>query len=88
MEPDFEWLMIDATHCKVHLHAAEARGGNQGMWAVIPPRKNRNVLRDYDRHHVENALLHNNQSRRIATCHEKRLSSLLTPAQIRCLVLR
>ena len=30
-EPDFEWLMIDATHCKVHPHAAGARGGNQGM---------------------------------------------------------
>ena len=30
-EPDFEWLMIDASHCKVHPHAAEARGGNQDM---------------------------------------------------------
>jgi len=30
-EPDFEWLMIDATHCKVHQHAAGARGGNQAM---------------------------------------------------------
>ena len=30
-EPGFEWLMIDATHCKVHPHAAGARGGNQGM---------------------------------------------------------
>ncbi len=30
-EPDFEWLMIDATHCKVHQHAAGAKGGNQGM---------------------------------------------------------
>jgi hypothetical protein len=30
-EPDFEWLMIDASHCKVHLHAAGARGGNQAM---------------------------------------------------------
>lgn len=30
-EPDFEWLMIDASHCKVHPHAAGARGGNQGM---------------------------------------------------------
>ena len=31
VEPDFEWLMIDATHCKVHPHAAGARAGNQGM---------------------------------------------------------
>lgn len=30
-EPDFEWLMIDATHAKVHPHAAGARGGNQAM---------------------------------------------------------
>jgi transposase len=30
-EPDFEWLMIDATHIKVHPHAAGAVGGNQKM---------------------------------------------------------
>jgi transposase len=30
-EPDFEWLMIDASHCKVHPHAAGAKGGNQDM---------------------------------------------------------
>ena len=30
-EPDFEWLMIDASHCKVHPHAAGAEGGNQDM---------------------------------------------------------
>ena len=30
-EPDYEWLMIDASHCKVHPHASGARGGNQGM---------------------------------------------------------
>jgi transposase len=30
-EPDYEWLMIDATHIKVHLHAAGAKGGNQDM---------------------------------------------------------
>ena len=29
--PDFEWLMIDATHSKVHPHAAGARGGNQDI---------------------------------------------------------
>ena len=31
VEPDFEWLMIDASHCKVHPHTAGAVGGNQGM---------------------------------------------------------
>ena len=30
-EPDFEWLMIDASHIKVHPHAAGAKGGNQEM---------------------------------------------------------
>ena len=30
-EPDFEWLMIDASHIKVHPHAAGAKGGNQDM---------------------------------------------------------
>lgn len=30
-EPDYEWIMIDASHCKVHPHAAGAKGGNQAM---------------------------------------------------------
>jgi len=30
-QPDFEWLIIDATHCKVHPHAAGAVSGNQAM---------------------------------------------------------
>ncbi|PHM22041.1 conserved hypothetical protein [Xenorhabdus innexi] len=30
-EPDFEWLMIDASHIKVHPHAAGAKGGNQDI---------------------------------------------------------
>ncbi len=30
-EPDYEWLMIDGSHCKVHPHAAGAVGGNQDM---------------------------------------------------------
>jgi transposase len=28
---DYEWLMIDSTHVKVHQHAAGAIGGNQSM---------------------------------------------------------
>ena len=31
VDPDFGWLMIDASHCKVHPHAAGAVGGNQDM---------------------------------------------------------
>jgi transposase len=30
-DPDYEWLIIDASHIKVHQHAAGARGGNQDM---------------------------------------------------------
>ncbi|PIZ32973.1 MAG: IS5/IS1182 family transposase, partial [Alphaproteobacteria bacterium CG_4_10_14_0_8_um_filter_37_21] len=30
-DPDYEWIMIDATHVKVHPHAAGAVGGNQDM---------------------------------------------------------
>jgi transposase len=30
-DPDMEWLMIDASHIKVHMHATGARGGNQEM---------------------------------------------------------
>lgn len=30
-EPDYEWLLIDASHIKVHPHAAGAQGGNQAM---------------------------------------------------------
>jgi hypothetical protein len=29
--PDFEWIMIDGAHAKVHPHAAGAKGGNQKM---------------------------------------------------------
>lgn len=29
--PDFEWLMIDSTYCKVHAHAAGAKDGNQDI---------------------------------------------------------
>ena len=30
-EPDFAWLSIDATHIKVHPHAAGSPGGNEAM---------------------------------------------------------
>ena len=29
--PDYEWLMLDASHIKVHPHAAGARGSNAAM---------------------------------------------------------
>ena len=30
-EPDFEWLMIDATHVKSHRHACGAEGGSEAI---------------------------------------------------------
>ena len=30
-DPDFEWLMIDASHVKVHQHGTGAVGGNQAV---------------------------------------------------------
>ena len=30
-DPDDEWLMLNASHCKVRPHAADAVGGNQDM---------------------------------------------------------
>jgi len=30
-EPDFEWLMTDASLCKVRSHATGAKGGNQAI---------------------------------------------------------
>ena len=30
-DPDFEWLMIDASHVKAHQHAAGAKGGTEGV---------------------------------------------------------
>jgi len=31
IEPDYEWLMIDGSHIKVHPHASGAKGSNQDM---------------------------------------------------------
>ena len=86
-------MIIDASHCKVHPHAAGARGGNQGMQAQIPPRNNRKEQRTFDkhlyrhRHLVENAFLHLKRWRGIATRYAKNLASFLAAAQIRCLML-
>ena len=30
-DPDFEWLMIDASYIKAHPHSAGAQGGNQAI---------------------------------------------------------
>ena len=65
----------------------------RGIMPVIPPKKNRSPLREYDRHlyqmrHlVENAFLHLKGWRGIATRYAKRASSFLAMVQIRCIFL-
>ena len=64
-----------------------------GMTPVIPPKKNRKVLRDYDkylyklRHLVENAFLHLKKWRGIATRYAKNVNSFIAAVQIRCIAL-
>ncbi len=63
------------------------------MNPVIPPKKNRLLQRDYDkhlyklRHLVENAVLHLKGWRSVATQYAKRASSYLAIVRIRCLIL-
>ena len=65
----------------------------QGMAAVIPPKKNRKKPREYDkelykaRHLVENAFLYLKQWRGIATRYAKNVMSFLVAVQIRCICL-
>ena len=63
------------------------------MTPVIPPQKNRNVLREYDkhinklRHLVENAFLHLKRWRSIATRYAKNIASFVAAVKIRCIAL-
>jgi len=65
----------------------------QGINVVIPPKKNRNEQREYDkdlyklRHLVENAFMHLKRWRGIATRYAKNTASFLAAVQIRCIVL-
>lgn len=73
--------------------AVVTQAQKQGMTAVIPPRKNRKVAREYDaaiyrhRHLVENAFLHLKRWRGVATRYAKNAASFLAAAQIRCIAL-
>jgi transposase len=64
-----------------------------GMSAVIPPKKNRKVQRDYDkeiyreRYLIENAFLRLKRWRGIATRYAKMLASFEAATQIRCIAL-
>ena len=64
-----------------------------GMEVIIPPKKARKVLREYDknayklRHIVENTFLKLKQWRGIATRYVKNLQSMIAAIQIRCIAL-
>lgn len=64
-----------------------------GITPVIPPKKNRKILRDYDkhiyklRHLVENAFLHLKRWRGIATRYAKNGASFVAAVQIRWIAL-
>ena len=63
------------------------------MVAVIPPRKNRKMQREYDkylyrlRHLVENAFMELKKWRGIATRYAKNTSSYLAAVHIRCMAI-
>ncbi len=63
------------------------------MTVVIPPRKNRKEMREYDeelyklRHLVENAFLHLKRWRGVATRYAKNADSFLAAVHIRCIAL-
>ena len=65
----------------------------QVMEPMIPPKRNRKELREYDRnlyrlrHRVENAFLHLKRWRGIATRYVKNTASFLAAIHIRCLAL-
>ena len=71
-----EYLLADRAY---DTDAIIERALQVGMTPVIPPKKNRKVLRDYDkylyklRHLVENAFLHLKKWRGIATRYAKNL---------------
>jgi transposase len=66
---------------------------DQGMNAVIPPKRNRKEQRFFDkdlykaRHLVENAFLHLKRWRGIATRYAKNTASFLAAVHIRCIAL-
>ena len=78
------------------------KAGETGCQVVIPPKKSRKILRNYDRelykvrhlvelykvrHLVENAFLHLKRWRGVATRYAKRCASFLAAVQIRCISL-
>lgn len=85
-----EYLLADKSYDSDEI---VAQAESQGMIAVIPPRTNRKIKREYDkdlyklRHLVENAFLHLKRWRGIASRYAKNVASFLAAVQIRCIAL-
>lgn len=69
------------------------KAADEGMTPVIPPKKNRKELREFDkylyklRHLVENAFLLLKRWRGIATRYAKNVASFVAAVQIRCIAI-
>ena len=69
------------------------KAAESGCEVVIPPKRNRKIQREYDkhiyrsRHLVENAFLHLKRWRGIATRYAKTLTAFTAAVQVRCIAL-
>ena len=85
-----EYLLADRGH---DTDAIILQAMEQDMIPVIPSKKNRKQLREYDeylykiRHLVENAFLLLKRWRGIATRYAKNLASFVAAVQIRCIAI-
>ena len=85
-----EYLLADRGY---DTDAIILKAADEGMTPVIPPKKNRKELREYDeylyklRHLVENAFLLLKRWRGIATRYAKNVASFVAAVQIRCIAI-
>ena len=85
-----EYLLADRGY---DTDAILLKAADEGMTPVIPPKKNRKELREYDkylyklRHLVENAFLLLKRWRGIATRYAKNVASFVAAVQIRCIAI-
>ena len=85
-----EYLLADRGY---DINAIILKAADEGMTPVIPPKKNRKELREYDeylykfRHLFESAFLLLKRWRRIAARYAKNAASFVAAVQIRCIAI-
>ena len=85
-----EYFLVDRGY---DTDAILLKAADEGMTPVIPPKKNRKELREFDkylyklRHLVENAFLLLKRWRGIATRYAKNVASFVAAVQIRCIAI-